>query len=244
MLDCYYMNLNCDCSKEQSLALYEKLSKDRKDKVDRLKQRELADKQILIGAFLCHCLGNYLDTSLNRVEFEYNDRGKPFIKDSNLHFNLSHSGDYAVLAVSDYPVGIDIERLKYGRMSVAERFFGKEEYEDIINAGSEEKRNRRFLEYWTLKEAYVKYLGEGLAVSFDSFRINIASSVDILVKEDKLFIDDSVKWIHDDKIYVKSFDFEHNYHIAVCGMKTAISQSSVYLSSIQHLKETCIYDIL
>ena len=246
MLDYYYMNVSCDCSGEQSLALYEKLSKDRKEKVDRLKRQELADKQILIGAFLEHCLCDYLEISDNTIEFGYNDRGKPYIKGSKLHFNMSHSGDYVVLAVSDHPVGIDIERLRCGRLSVAKRCFCKEEYEDIINAGSEENQNRRFLEYWTLKEAYVKYLGEGLLVPLDSFRIvDVGSaSVGILVKNDVLQIQKPDIWYKDDKVYIRSFDFEYNYHVAICGMKTAISEAGECLSDDHFVKKVCLYDIL
>ena len=74
-------------------------------------------------------------------------------------------------AVSDSLIGIDVERRKRDRLAVARRCFDKKEYEDIRSAHTEQEQDMRFLEYWTMKEAYVKYLGEGLRIPFHSFRI-------------------------------------------------------------------------
>jgi phosphopantetheine--protein transferase-like protein len=126
------------------------------------------------------------------IRYGYGPQGKPYLdcgimnnqrggglqekphmegEGERLEFNLSHSGKYAVLAVSDQPVGIDVERMKKNRLSVAKRCFCPEEYEDIVQAGDEWQKNIRFLEYWTMKEAYVKRTGEGLRIPLNSFRI-------------------------------------------------------------------------
>ena len=76
-----------------------------------------------------------------------------------------------VLAVSDRAVGIDIERRKKNHLAVAKRCFCPEEYEDIIAVADPQEQERRFLAYWTMKEAYVKCEGSGLTIPLDSFRV-------------------------------------------------------------------------
>ena len=245
MLECYYMNVNRDCSKEQSLALYESLQRDRKEKVDRLKKKNLADKQILISAFLQQCLAKYVDIPPSELEFKYNEQGKPYIEDG-IYFNMSHSGEYVVLAVSDYPVGIDIERIRANRLSVAKRCFCVEEYEDIINAETEEEQNNRFAGYWTMKEAYIKYVGKGLLIPLNSFRIvrsmneNTPGNI-IIEKGDSDAIDPNDQMMENKEIYVISNKFDSNYYISICCERKAVfngedlydvigNASNIYLS--------------
>ncbi len=181
MLRCYYMDISCDCSYEQSQALYRVLPPERQAGVERLKNEEQIKKKILSGAFLQYALSVSLDIPMRRIFYQYGEFGKPELDKNKMrdyqmekygiHFNLSHSGKYVVLAVSDGLIGIDIEGRKKNRLAVAKRCFDKTEYEDIISAHTEQEQDMRFLEYWTMKEAYVKYLGEGLRIPFDSFRI-------------------------------------------------------------------------
>lgn len=96
------------------------------------------------------------------------DSGKPYLKDyPSLQFNLSHSGDYAVCAITqNAPLGIDIEccsdPLSPARnfLSIAKRFFAPDEYKKILEA---KNRESYFLTLWTRKEAYLKLLGKGLS---------------------------------------------------------------------------------
>ena len=108
---------------------------------------------------------------MEEVRYVYGENGKPYLHENCFHFSLSHSGKYAVLAVSNKPVGIDVERQKKNRLLVAKRCFHKNEYADIMALPDEGSRNRRFLEYWTMKEAYVKRTGEGLRIPLRSFEI-------------------------------------------------------------------------
>lgn len=179
MLECYYMNVCGDCSYEQSLALYKLLPAERQEKIERLKNPDLAEKRILTGAFLQYVLSKCLKLPMEKISYSYRRNGKPMLSEKTLElagglhieFNLSHSGDYAVLAVSDEPVGIDIECRGKNRLAIAKRCFCPEEYEDIMAVETEEEQQRRFLQYWTCKEAYIKWSGEGLQVPLDSFRI-------------------------------------------------------------------------
>ena len=94
--------------------------------------------------------------------------GKPgFSHVPGREFNLSHSGDIAVCAVSDKPIGIDIEALREIRPDAAKRFASAEELEYI---GSDP---RRLFEIWTLKEAYFKCVGTGIGSDIKSVTFTV-----------------------------------------------------------------------
>lgn len=90
--------------------------------------------------------------------------GKPYFKGhANLYFNLSHSGNFAVCIVAGIPCGIDIEGNRPFKPSVAKRFFSKTEYHWIYDTENVSVQTERFFRLWTLKEAYAKATGNGIA---------------------------------------------------------------------------------
>lgn len=96
--------------------------------------------------------------------------GKPYWPDyPHVSFNLSHSGSYAVCAVSDREVGADIQQRRFLRPPVAERFYTAGERKLLKNAGSGAEREELFYRIWAVKESYVKLAGKGLALDFKSF---------------------------------------------------------------------------
>ncbi len=82
--------------------------------------------------------------------------GKPYWPASPWHFSLSHTRQGVFCAISDAPVGLDAEHLRTLRPEVIARVLSPAELRCFD--GSPEC----FLRFWTLKEAYVKYTGEGL----------------------------------------------------------------------------------
>lgn len=177
MIHVYYMKMNGDCPEGQSLALfttlYQMLPPERQEAVKRAKNEMIAKKRIYTGAFLQRILSKETGLSMEQLQYEYNEWGKPELagEQRSVYFNLSHSGDYVVLAVSDGPIGIDIEHKSKNYLSLTKRCFCLEEYEDILSFETEEERQRRFLEYWTMKEAYIKCVGEGMRIPLNSFLI-------------------------------------------------------------------------
>lgn len=102
----------------------------------------------------------------------YNRWGKPAVVSNDgsgpiPFFNLSHSGDLTVLALSDRPVGCDIEshqRSIPGRDALAERLFHPRELELLSLARtSPQKADSCFFRLWTAREAYLKACGTGFA---------------------------------------------------------------------------------
>ena len=81
------------------------------------------------------------------------DGGKPYlVSEPGIHFSLSHSGDWAVCALSDHPVGVDIERCEPGRRDIASRFFHREEVR-YLNTVLPSARDDAFYKLWTLRRA-------------------------------------------------------------------------------------------
>ena len=83
--------------------------------------------------------------------------GKPYIESNPLYFSLSHSGKYGVIALSEKPVGADIESLEKKRnFKLITKSFTERENAVISSIFP------RFLENWTAKESYIKLLGKTL----------------------------------------------------------------------------------
>ena len=96
------------------------------------------------------------------ISYRYGEHGKPEITDFPKRFNLSHSGDYVVCAVSDGKVGVDIQKWVPFKERTAERFFAPEEWK-LLQSLPVEQRTEMFYRLWTRKEAYGKYTGLGIS---------------------------------------------------------------------------------
>lgn len=122
-------------------------------------------------------LAHYLNCLPEQLDFSTNKHGKPSLTDSNLQFNLSHSGSCALLAVSPlHKAGIDVERIRTDVEieALARRFFSQRENIELMVL-PREKRMAAFYRYWTLKEAYIKAQGLGLSLPLDSFDVSLTS---------------------------------------------------------------------
>lgn len=112
------------------------------------------------------------------VRFAYEARGKPRLAapESPIDFNVSHSGERVVVALSRAtPVGVDVETI--GRAvdaaALAARFFAPEEAAALA-ALPEAERRLAFLRVWTRKEAFVKAHGGGISAGLGSFGVSLS----------------------------------------------------------------------
>jgi 4'-phosphopantetheinyl transferase len=96
--------------------------------------------------------------------------GKPFIFGlPHVHYNISHCVGMVALALSDRPVGVDVEKVRPMRDALVRRVLTEEEQSFLYKTAScEEARSEWFTRFWTLKESYLKYTGEGIAASLTS----------------------------------------------------------------------------
>ena len=119
-----------------------------------------------------------LKVALHDIEYTYGTHDKPVLKGwEKEFFNISHSGNHVIVAFSDQNVGVDVEAIKKDRRKIAQRFFTKTEIEDM-NAWKEEGAQiRYFYQLWTLKESYMKAIGDGMTMSLSSFAFNQKEAV-------------------------------------------------------------------
>jgi 4'-phosphopantetheinyl transferase len=117
-------------------------------------------------------LASYVGCDPGELRFEADPHGKPrLVSHEGPRFNLSNTEGLVVCLVArDPPVGVDVEPLarQVDARNVAHRFFAPSEVEALL-ALPEGRHPRRFLCYWTLKEAYIKACGLGLAIPLDHF---------------------------------------------------------------------------
>jgi len=104
----------------------------------------------------------------------YGPHGKPYLQRiPDVHFSLSHSGEFVMCAVSDEDIGCDIQQISASRISVANRFFTEQEK---IQVSSANDLQVEFTRLWTLKESYVKMMGTGIsACPLSSFDVSDAA---------------------------------------------------------------------
>lgn len=134
-----------------------------------------------VRTFVRECLAGYAGQPPQELIFEKTPQGKPLLANAALSFNLSHTGELLALAISrELRVGIDLEPVSTRRnwRGIAERYFHREEFAALM-AWPEPCRTQAFYRWWTLKEAFLKARGTGIATglekavfSFDATQIH------------------------------------------------------------------------
>jgi 4'-phosphopantetheinyl transferase len=140
---------------------------------------ELHRRRFIVGrGWLRVILGRYLQAEPQLVQFVCSAHGKPELSgsfsSSGLRFNLAHSEDLAVLAVTRLgPVGVDLEKIVplEDVDELVARFFSSRENNSFQQLPSEQKPNA-FFSLWTRKEAWLKATGEGIAHSLNLVEVS------------------------------------------------------------------------
>ena len=167
--------------------------------------KEVALRRLLGEALVRFALKKYWNLTSEDYRIDRGEKGKPFIVGvENVFFNISHSGDYVVCAVSDREIGIDIEKRAKARMEVAGRFFHGEEVTQLKML-EEDKQDQLFFNYWSVKESFLKYIGTGLARPLNSFIVSFSGGgVSLFERGNKL------------PLYVHACPVDDGYACHVC----------------------------
>lgn len=149
------------------------ISEDRQKKVDRLKTFDA--KALTLGAELLLIKALKQNYAISQPLVIIKEKqGKPVLRDwPDIHFNLSHSGNYAVCAVGAAPVGVDIQKMDKPNLKLATRFFTAEESAWLFSLPQEQQR-QGFYDLWTIKESYMKYTGKGFRLPMNAFTVKIS----------------------------------------------------------------------
>lgn len=153
-----------------------KLPQHRLQKLQVLKHRK--DRNLCIASWLV------LEEALKGFPFYNGDErilvhknGRIIFADNpHVHFNISHSGDVAMCAVSNCPVGVDVQVERDFDEGICRRFFLPREADFVLNESDPCQKREKFFRIWTLKEAYVKMTGGGLG-EFTKFELDLSHGV-------------------------------------------------------------------
>jgi len=115
-----------------------------------------------------HCLGLLLDSVPQNLHFIRDEKGRPFLApQAQIDFNLSHSGDFIGVGFSAVGrIGVDVQEMSHSFewRSIGDAFLNPAEVALIENL-PHRLQNRVALEYWSLKEAFLKASGEGIVLA-------------------------------------------------------------------------------
>jgi 4'-phosphopantetheinyl transferase len=172
----WYVDLAVEAETQRRLAAG--LSEDERARAARFVFARDTRRFVVARSALRALLAGYLDVTAAALAFAYGPHGKPALDGGRavLGFNLSHSGEVAVVAVGwDRALGVDVElwRPLPDLAALAARSFAPRELA-VLDALLETERPEAFFRCWTRKEAFIKATGEGLAHPLDAFTVSLA----------------------------------------------------------------------
>lgn len=162
-------------------------------------------------------LSKYVDIAPGDWRFALNDYGKPSIGAEHvaargIEFNLSHTDGLVVMGVTrERAIGVDVENVRTCApdIEIADRYFAPEEVLELRTL-PDQKRQRRFFEYWTLKESYIKARGKGLSIPLDRYAFHLEDQDQIRLTIDPGLKDDAGHWSF------QQLMVDHEYLAALC----------------------------
>jgi 4'-phosphopantetheinyl transferase len=182
-----------------------------------------------------HVLAQRLKTPPYALRFEHGQAGKPRLADGSLQFNIAHSGDLALIALSPAPVGVDLERalpIESGLDALAQSILHGDELADW-RAAPVIKRPSLFYSAWVRKEAYLKLTGLGLAKPMADLRI-VDHGGDMAVS-------DAGRATPGPGGHVRDLEIAAGYAAAVCAPR-APSAVLVHTLPVQQLIDSVTHD--
>lgn len=171
----YAINIDEVTGLEQLRPFEQYISKERREKIARFYFEKDKIRSMLAEILLKYFLVTGYGMKMSDIAFGYEEYGKPYLLTGgeNLYFNLSHSGSWVVCGIGTSRIGIDVEEGIKDTISIVKRVLSQNEYAEWKLLPQEVQKDK-FYQIWTLKESYVKYIGKGLGIPFESlsFRIN------------------------------------------------------------------------
>ncbi len=169
---------------------YDKSCEMRRRKADNLKMQDDKARCIAAGLLLEYAYNRYINDSEKELakansfghiklldalatayplpEIKTTEHGKPYF-DGDVHFNLSHSGEYVLCAIGDAELGADVQKVTSVRENVVKNYFSVQEQE-AMNGLSERDREKKFSSIWTQREATAKLSGRGIGEILEASR--------------------------------------------------------------------------
>ena len=154
------------------------------------------DKRLSLGV---ECLLRIALSNEGRTDFEYqyDSYGKPYVK-GNLFVNWSHSGEMAICAISNNPVGCDVEIIKAAKLNLAKKYFTENENELLENDA-----DTMFCRIWSAKESFIKFTGLGFRQHLKTFEVDLSKG----------------EILYSNRVYhLNEFNLDDKYRCCVCSL--------------------------
>lgn len=204
----FYMKFDTSMTDEEKDLFLQCLPTARKERVLRLKGRESSIKCLQTGLFLRYCL-NMCGIEHTTEDILVAEGGKPYMKNHQVFFNISHSDDYVVIMIADHNCGIDLQQRIVYKERLAKKIMHENEYKIISSSPDNDKEDLLTL-CWSGKEAYLKYTGSGIRYAMSYVDLSNllrsfgqdAGCIEIVPESNSLFM--------------RYYLFEKDYCLAVC----------------------------
>ena len=224
MASVYALKIDSELNEDLYQILINKTSTDKRNKIQKFARRDDKLRCLYADLLTRYILIRYLGFKNDAISFIYSSYGKPFIDGlKDVHFNISHSGEWVVCAIDEKPVGIDIEYIAPVNLEIAETYFSNSEKEQLF-ALKQSEQLHFFYELWTFKESYLKLIGEGLSAPLDSFSISIDQGKNVVLKSSTEA---------PATFFFKQYNLDIQYMMAACALSDAFE--NVALLSMQEI---------
>lgn len=172
-IDIRLLRMDRELTADEWIRLSRFVSAEKRERLSRFHNSKDANRSLLAELLVKATVSGRTGCPVDSINFKTNDFGKPLLSNPlHLHFNISHSGKWIAAIIAAAEVGIDVEEIRPIDLLIAQRFFTAEEYSQLT-AVPEPDRTAFFFTLWTLKESYVKAVGEGLRIPLNSFGFHV-----------------------------------------------------------------------
>ena len=202
MVGLLYMHIRVLEDADAFLKGLQMVSPERREKVKNM-QNPMAARLSLTAGILLQLSMDRMGIQENKLQ--YGKYGKPMLCGESFHFNLSHSGEYAVCAYSNLPIGVDLQVIRERIPRYTKKILSVEEMHYLEQCS---QPNREFFRLWTRKEAAAKWDGRGLQLPLETLSFVAAGRV-----QDSLFFDGKM-------LYFQEIQLE-GYCLCICQEKKA-----------------------
>jgi 4'-phosphopantetheinyl transferase len=176
------------------------LSEEERERHGKFRFKETQHTYLVAHALVRNVLAEHCGVAASDIVLTAGPHGRPEIASpqaaTHVRFNLSHTdGLVAVVVAPHMDVGIDVEHVqrRLNIPAVSRHVFSPAELVDLHSLSGDAQR-RRFFQYWTLKEAYIKAVGQGFALGLTQIEMSILEPHAATVRFGPSIADDASRW--------------------------------------------------
>jgi 4'-phosphopantetheinyl transferase len=224
-MQCFAVHLSYPLPDKMKNSFLKILDNDLRQKLARYKRKNDFELNLCTHVLLRILLNRFYQYDLKQITYRKNLYGKPYIRQENIHFNISHSNQWGVCVIDDTPVGVDIEEIIPLDVDSMIKCFSEVEQKALLQM-SKADQIQAFYRLWVLKESYIKKLGVGLSKALDSFTFH--TDFERVIVQDK----QDVNGTH----YFYEENVDKHYKLAICAEHNDFPEK-ISVISLQDLSE-------